>query len=152
SKSIREKASAKATARELIETAMNGARKRTSWLGGRGANRKNGVAKSSVDGNRSVPRPALSNEELEFAIQRYVELFDFAPVAYMTFDRTGRIEEANLAATTLLGRTRKNLVGSPASLFVWPEDLSLFLGHLLRCRSQRGRVQTELRLKGLGGK
>src|SRR5438067_13697933 len=48
--------------------------------------------------------------ELESALQRYVELYDFAPLAYVSFDRAGRIEGANLAATELLGEPRDQLV------------------------------------------
>jgi PAS domain S-box-containing protein len=80
------------------------------------------------------------------AIQRYIELYDFAPLPYVSFDRTGRIEEANLAAVELFGRARNRLVGSPFTLFVRKEDAALFLDHLLRCRSLQSRVETELRL------
>src|SRR4051794_16701171 len=44
--------------------------------------------------------------ELEAATQRFVDLYDFAPIAYVSFDRAGRIEEANLATTALLGVAR----------------------------------------------
>jgi PAS domain S-box-containing protein len=103
--------------------------------------------KISRNGPSRPAGPALPATELEQAIRRYVDLYDFAPVAYVSFDRTGRIEETNLAATKLLGRTRNLLIGCPFTLFVAREDSQLFLNHLLRCRSLERQVQTELRLK-----
>src|SRR5437868_3638571 len=83
--------------------------------------------------------------ELEAAIQRYVDLYDFAPIAYVSFDRAGRIEEANLAATALLGVPRDLLIGRPFAFYV--TDLDLFLHHLLYCRTSQHQVTTELQLK-----
>src|SRR3954468_12123656 len=56
--------------------------------------------------------------ELEAAVQRYVDLYDFVPIAYLIFDRTGRIDEANLAATELLGESRNLLIGRPFAFYV----------------------------------
>jgi PAS domain S-box-containing protein len=83
--------------------------------------------------------------ELESAIQRYVELYDFAPIAYISFDRAGRIEEANLTATELLRVPRDLLIGRPFAFYV--ADLDLFLQHLLYCRTSQQQVETELQLK-----
>ena len=83
--------------------------------------------------------------ELEAAIQRFVDLYDFAPIAYVSFDRAGRIEEANLAATELLGVPRDLLIGRPFAFYV--ADLDSFLRHLLYCRTTHEQVATELELK-----
>src|SRR5437667_12124895 len=88
--------------------------------------------------------------ELESAIQRYVDLYDFAPIAYVSFDRAGRIEEANLAATELLREPRDLLIGRPFAFYV--ADLDSFLQHLLYCRTSRQQVETELQLKPRNGK
>src|SRR5512133_3007334 len=89
--------------------------------------------------------------ELEAAIQRYVDLFEFAPIGYVSFDRVGRIEEINLSTVQLLGGSRARLIGEPLALHVAKEDRSSFLNHLLRCRSSRNRVETELHLKKRNG-
>jgi PAS domain S-box-containing protein len=89
--------------------------------------------------------------ELEAAVQRYVDLYEFAPIAYVSLDRFGRIEESNLAAIALLQRTRKQLVGELFALRVVKDDSELFLGHLLRCRRSETRVETELHLRNKGG-
>src|SRR5438128_10375360 len=96
---------------------------------------------------RSKRAPTFRNPktELEAAIQRFVDLYDFAPIAYVSFDRAGRIEEANLAATELLGEPRDLLIGRPFAFYV--ADLDLFLQHLLYCRNSQQQVETELQLK-----
>src|SRR5437762_14180284 len=95
---------------------------------------------------RSRRAPAFRNPktELEAAIQRFIDLYDFAPIAYVSFDRAGRIEEANLAATELLGDPRDLLIGRPFAFYV--ANLDLFLQHLLYCRTPQQPVETELQL------
>ena len=85
--------------------------------------------------------------ELEQAIQRYIDLFDFAPIGYVTFDRVGRIEEINFAAIRLLRRSRRQLIGTTFAICVAKEDTQLFLNHLRDCRSSENLVITELNLK-----
>src|SRR5205814_262496 len=89
--------------------------------------------------------------ELEAAIQRYVDLFEFAPIPYVSFDRVGHIEEVNRAAVELLGASRNRLIGGPFALHVTKEDAGLFLDHLLHCRASDARVETELHLKKRNG-
>src|SRR6266516_6719420 len=106
-----------------------------------GTVRKNGAPVRS----RRVPAFRNPKTELEAAIQRFVDLYDFAPIAYVSFDRAGRIEEANLAATELLGDPRDLLIGRPFAFYVG--DLDSFLRHLLYCRTSQQQVETELALK-----
>jgi len=49
--------------------------------------------------------------ELEASRDRYADLYDFAPVGYVTLDQRGRVIEANLKAADLLGRSRESLLG-----------------------------------------
>src|SRR5216117_3155048 len=106
-----------------------------------GTVRKNGAPVRS----RRAPAFRYPKTELEIAIQRYVDLYDFAPIAYVSFDRAGRIEEANLAAIELLGEPRDLLIGRPFAFYV--ADLDSFLRHLLYCRTSEQKVTTELQLK-----
>jgi len=90
--------------------------------------------------------------ELEQAIQRYIDLFDFAPIGYVTFDRVGRIEEINFAAVRLLRRSRRQLLGTTFAICVAKEDVQRFLDHLRECRTSDGPVVTELHLTPGGDK
>src|SRR5438876_10228014 len=102
--------------------------------------KKNRTTRSTRNGAIRHPKT-----ELEAATQRFVDLYDFDPIAYVSFGRTGRIEEANLTATELLGEPRDRLIGRPFAFYV--TDLDLFMRHLLSCRTSQRQVKTELQLK-----
>jgi diguanylate cyclase (GGDEF)-like protein/PAS domain S-box-containing protein len=75
----------------------------------------------------------LQNEDLrsaQLALERsharYFELYDLAPVGYLTLSDAGLIEEANLAAASLLGLPRQALVRQPLSRFIRREDLDIY--------------------------
>jgi PAS domain S-box-containing protein len=121
--------------------------RKVSIDGADGAVSKNGASIHSA----TVPVLKHPKTELEAAIQRYVDLFDYAPIAYVSFDRVGHIEEINLAAAQLLGARRDRLIGDPFAFYVTREDAGLFLSHLLHCRSSDSRVETELHLKKRSG-
>src|SRR5437870_9977299 len=117
-----------------------GPRKSLSQHDKQKAARKNGATRSTQNGAIRSPKT-----ELEAATQRFVDLYDFAPIAYVSFGRAGRIEEANLAATELLVEPRDRLIGRPFAFYV--ADLDLFMRHLLSCRTSQRQVKTELQLK-----
>ena len=96
----------------------------------------------------------LQNEELrrtglELDAQRakYFDLFELAPVGYLTLTDTGIIRDANLTATSLLGAERRQLVGRPLSNFVLAADQTdYYLHRTLLART--GEPQScELRLR-----
>jgi PAS domain S-box-containing protein len=62
-----------------------------------------------------------ANLDLEEARTRYLELYDFAPIAYITISPEGKITTANLAAAQLLGVDRRHLIKMVFSRFVKPE-------------------------------
>jgi PAS domain S-box-containing protein len=89
---------------------------------------------------------------LETATQRCRELYDFAPIAYVSFNRAGRIEEINSAAARLLGKSRDALLGESLAICVSKEQGRNFLQHLRRCRTRLEKVETDLVLRGPDGK
>ena len=83
---------------------------------------------------------------LEASRNRYADLYDFAPIAYFTFDPVGRVLEVNLTGATLIGREREQLIGAPFTALVDLADHTVFRTHLRRCADARVPVVTELAL------
>ena len=70
-----------------------------------------------------------AQEALDLSHARYLDLYDFAPVGYITLIEEGLILETNLAAATLLGESRGNLVNRPISRFILKEDQDIYYRH-----------------------
>ena len=84
--------------------------------------------------------------ELEVARARYFDLYDQAPVGYVTLSAQGLILEANLTATILLGMARSALVRQFLSQFIFKEDQDLYYLHRKQL-FETGAAQTcELRM------
>ena len=66
---------------------------------------------------------------LEIERQRYKDLFDFAPDAYLVTDLDGKIQEANRACSEVFGISQQNLTGKLIINFVKLDDR-----HKLRCQ------------------
>ncbi len=73
-----------------------------------------------------------SQVQLDKSRMRYANLYDFAPVGYLTFDREGLIVEANLTAAKQLGIARDLILEKPFSMYVLDRDRDVF--HLHRAR------------------
>jgi diguanylate cyclase (GGDEF)-like protein/PAS domain S-box-containing protein len=65
-------------------------------------------------------------DEVETALEMYTDLYDFAPVGYMTLDSNGIITAANLRGATLLGIERASLLGRRFGNIVTVEDRAAF--------------------------
>ncbi|MEX2530862.1 MAG: response regulator [Gemmatimonadota bacterium] len=67
--------------------------------------------------------------ELGASRARYFELYDLAPVAYLTVSETGLILEANLTSVPLLGEERSALVGRPFTRFIRSTSQDTYYRH-----------------------
>ena len=80
----------------------------------------------------------------------YFDLFDRAPVAYLTLIDGDVVRDANAAAARLLGVARKEIVGRPFSEHVVPEDLDAFRRHIRTLDEACEPHSVELRLLRAG--
>jgi PAS domain-containing protein len=65
-------------------------------------------------------------EELEASRTRYFNLYDLAPVGYLTLSQKGMILEANLTAAQMIGLERNRLAGQPMSRFIFRDDQDIY--------------------------
>jgi len=92
-----------------------------------------------------------TQEALNISRKKFSDLYDFAPIGYLTISASGLILEANLTSAELLGIERGRLIKQRFSAFIADEDQDIFFifrKHLLqRKESQR----CELRLRKNNG-
>jgi PAS domain S-box-containing protein len=90
-----------------------------------------------------------SQEELQLSQKRYVDLYDFAPVGYMTLNERGQIVEMNLTGAVLLGSTRDYMLGKLLTQFVVPEDQDIYYLYYRHLTATQQRQMCELQLRRL---
>jgi PAS domain S-box-containing protein len=98
------------------------------------------------------PKKKKVRRRAEKTRKRSGHLFDFIPVGYVALDRRGMIQEINQPASSLLEKPRSILMGKPFITYVRDGDAQKFLDHLRQCQNAKGKVATELDIKGKGDK
>ena len=84
--------------------------------------------------------------ELEVSHARYFDLYDLAPVGYVTLDEWGLIREANLTAARLLGMERSGLLKEPLTRFIAREDQDKYYLQRKQLLQTQGQKAWELRM------
>ena len=84
--------------------------------------------------------------DLDASQARYFDLYDLAPVGYMTLSEKRLIREVNLAAAEMLGGMRESLVKEPISRILPKEDQLTFYQHLNQCIEASAAQEWEMRL------
>jgi PAS domain S-box-containing protein len=88
----------------------------------------------------------LAQLALEQARDRFLDLYDYAPVAYFTLDKHGLIMEANLTAVHLLGIEMKSLVKKPFSRLVCKDDQDTYYFHYRLVFDEKTKQTCEIKL------
>ncbi len=88
----------------------------------------------------------LTQSELGASRERYFDLYDLAPIGYVTVSETGVVLEANLTLATLLGVERGALVAQPLTRFILSEDQDVYYQHRRRLLEADASQACELRL------
>lgn len=87
-----------------------------------------------------------ARDEAEKALAEYADLYDFAPIGYLTIDRAGTIRGANLTFASLVGVERSRLRGRHFGRLVTGEDRSFFSDFLEKIFTNKGKEVCELAL------
>lgn len=95
----------------------------------------------------------LQNEELRrtqaevgAGHARYFDLYELAPVGYVTLSESGLIRQVNLSAASLLGVARSALAAQPIGNFILPTDQDIFFHVCKRLLASGEPEICELRL------
>ncbi|HIJ86432.1 MAG TPA: PAS domain S-box protein [Desulfuromonadales bacterium] len=86
-------------------------------------------------------------EELDVSQARYFDLYDLAPIGYLTFGEPGLIREANLAAANMFGVARAKLIKQPIKRFLCKDDQDFFYLHRQQAFTSSGPQVAEMLFK-----
>lgn len=93
-----------------------------------------------------------AQQKLEEARDRYADLYDFAPVGYLTLDEFGVVHEINLTGAGMLGKERLNIVGQPFISRLSSSSIQTFVTHLQQTFMLPGNSVTEVMIRTKEGK
>jgi PAS domain S-box-containing protein len=88
-----------------------------------------------------------AQQELEETRDRYIDLYEFSPVAYLTITEQGIIQESNLTGATLLGVERQKLLQRRFAGFIDATDADRWHLFLSQALKQIERQTLDLTLK-----
>jgi PAS domain S-box-containing protein len=90
---------------------------------------------------------AAAQLQLEIERQRYLDLFELAPDAYISTDLLGVVTEANQSASQLLRILHRPLRGRPLAAYVATEDRPKFRALLSKRSRRSGPITITLRIQ-----
>jgi formate hydrogenlyase transcriptional activator len=89
--------------------------------------------------------------EVEAGLERYTDLYELAPLGYLTLGRDGAIRQVNLTGAGLLGVERARLAGRRFGVFVAEPDRAGFQAFLEKAFASQARQECEAALLKKGG-
>jgi PAS domain S-box-containing protein len=94
-----------------------------------------------------------THAELEQARSRYADLYDLAPIGFITLSRDGQINDANIAGAALLGFDRAFVDGLPIATAIYPAQRRLMRDFVTACWRHPAAARTvEVLTRGTPGK
>lgn len=100
-----------------------------------------------------IQNEELRQAQIQLAHSRdsYSDLYEFAPVGYLTLDKRGLIEQANLTAATMLHVDRKHLIGRKFSDFVNNDSQDAWHVHRRKVFADPSTTACELKMRSHDG-
>lgn len=92
-----------------------------------------------------------AQEQLNDALERYADLYDFAPVGFLTTDRDCRILESNLTFASQVKIERSRLINTPLWQYAVADNRNMLQAHIKQVFTTNNRQSCELRLATPGG-
>ena len=92
----------------------------------------------------------LAKEKASIASEKYIGLYDFAPIGYFTLSPEGEILELNLAGAKMLGKDRSRLKNKIFGKYVSDDTITIFSLFLERVFSSEVSETCEVTLATIG--
>jgi PAS domain S-box-containing protein len=89
--------------------------------------------------------------QLEQSRSKYSDLYEFAPVGYLTLDEKGLVLEANLTIARQLGIERSYLINYPFPVYIVPANRNVFRSHLNEVVTSEQRQSCQIGLLAKSG-
>jgi PAS domain S-box-containing protein len=87
-----------------------------------------------------------TRDDMEKMLEKYTDLYDFAPVGYVSLDREGLVRTANLTVAGLLGMERSALIGRHFGLYIADDNRQLFNDFIGNVFTSQGKQACEMTL------
>jgi len=87
-----------------------------------------------------------AHRELKDSKRKYLDLYDLAPVGYLTIDKKGIIKRVNIAAADILMMPRANLINRDFISFIHPDHQKTYQEHMQEVWKNQVRKQCEIQL------
>ena len=91
-----------------------------------------------------------TRDAIDTALENYADLYDFAPVGYVTLDRKGAISSVNLSGASLLGVERTRLIGRDFARSMPVVTRPIFAEFLAKVFASHGKESCEVSLTAKG--
>ena len=88
----------------------------------------------------------IAREQAEAAMEKYTDLYDFAPSGYISLSKEGEIIDLNFSAAKMLGNDRTHLKNKRLALYVSHESLELWNDFLEEIFRRKKKQSCELLL------
>ncbi|MFA7060196.1 MAG: GAF domain-containing protein [Pedobacter sp.] len=84
--------------------------------------------------------------DLEATKASYIDLYELAPVGYLTVSELGLIQKANLAAASMFNTLREALINKPITKFIFREDQDVYYLQRNKISKENEAQDWEIRL------
>jgi PAS domain S-box-containing protein len=88
----------------------------------------------------------LAKEQAEQAIEKYTELYDYAPCGYFTLSQEGKVIEANRTGYDMLGKRHSSILNSQFGFFITDDTKNIFNAFLEKLFKTKVRESCEVNL------
>ncbi len=92
-----------------------------------------------------------TQRQLQNALERYADLYEYAPAGHFTLDEHGVVLGLNLTGAKMLGKNRAQCIRHPLAFYIASEERSLFYRHIKRVWEEGGEQFLEVTVEPKAG-